>query len=735
MKTKLLTSFILTLVLLAGCMSLGFLATHAADIVLTDETVSVSGAPENSSLIIAVYDSDNVLAGCKIYNGADSVNYTEALKESLYGAARIKAFLWSMGNIEPLAISQALSVTPMPRPTLAPVNDDFILVNGGTFVMGSPTDEPERGADETQHNVKVDSFYMAEAELTQKEYQAVMGSNPSENKGDNLPVTNITWYDAIQYCNALSEKEGLTPCYTVSDNTVTWNKSANGYRLPTEAEWEYAARANTSTPFSFGDYVHDSDANCYNAYGYNNDASGSWVNGYLGYTVDADSYNANGFGLYNMHGNAAEWVWDWYDEYTANSSVNPTGSTSGNYKIARGGGWNDFPKHIRSAYRSAFPADVPLYSIGMRTVRSAEASNGEIKSVYGAKAEQKTGKTLIAYFSQTGNTDGLAKIIAEMSGADTFRIERKTPYSSSHNGTALYGEALNELRSGDLPELSAYLEDEGLDINQYDTILLGYCNWWASIPAPVSSFLAHYDLSGKTIIPFCSMGGGRFGQSISMIAKLAPDSVIKEGLTVTYSSYDRNEISEWLKKNGIEKPASTPAPTPTLTPTPEPNKAKTLVAYFSATNNTEGIAKHILEAIEADDYEILAAVPYTEDDLKYYTDCRADKEQSDPNARPEISGSVTNMEDYDIIFLGYPIWHGQAPKIIYTFLESYDFGGKTIVPFCTSASSGVGSSAANLHGLCSDTVTWTEGRRFAPGTSKSTVVSWINNLGLDIEAK
>lgn len=93
------------------------------------------------------------------------------------------------------------------------------------------------------------------------------------------------------------------------------------------------------------------------------------------------------------------------------------------------------------------------------------------------------------------------------------------------------------------------------------------------------------------------------------------------------------------------------------------------------------------------------------------------------------------MEDYDIIFLGYPIWHGQAPKIIYTFLEKYDFGGKTIVPFCTSASSGVGSSATNLHSLCSDTVTWTEGRRFAPGTSKSTVVSWINNLGLDVEAK
>lgn len=433
----------------------------------------------------------------------------------------------------------------------ADFEDDLILIQGGTFQMGSVASEPERDTDETQHSATVDSFYMAKTELTQKDYQAVMGENPSENQGENLPVTDITWYDAIQYCNELSKSEGLTPCYTVSDNTVTWNKAANGYRLPTEAEWEYAARANTSTPFSFGDYVRDENANCYNAYGYNNDASGNWVNGYLEHTVDVENYSANDFGLYNMHGNAAEWVWDWYGEYNTSVSANPTGAENGSYKIARGGGWNDFPKHIRSAYRSAFPADVPLYSIGMRLVRSAEPSNGEVKSVYSAKGENKTGKVLIAYFSQTGNTDGLAKIIQEMSGADIFRIERATPYSATHNSQGLYAEALTEQREGAVPELKAYLEDTGLDIEQYDTILLGYCNWWASIPAPVRSFLTHYDLSDKTIIPFCSMGGGRFGQTISAVAKLAPNSVIKEGLDVTYSSYDRNEISKWLATGGI----------------------------------------------------------------------------------------------------------------------------------------------------------------------------------------
>ncbi len=420
----------------------------------------------------------------------------------------------------------------------------FVRIDGGTFQMGSPDSEPERSSDETRHSVTVDSFYMAKTEVSQREYQTVMGSNPSETKGDNLPVTNITWYDAIQYCNRLSEAEGLTPCYTISGTTVTWDKSAGGYRLPTEAEWEYAARANTTTPFSFGDYVHNSDANCYNAYGYNNDASGNWVNGsdsYLRKTVAVDQYAANGYGLYNMHGNAAEWVWDWYGEYDTGAAANPTGPESGNAKIIRGGGWNDHPKHIRSAYRGAQPAGVGLYSIGIRPVRNAEASTGQARSVYSAQAEPATGKTLIVYFSQTGNTEGLANLIHEMSGYDIVRLERATPYSSSSNGPVLYGEALDELRAEAVPALKAYP-----DIEQYDTILLGYCNWWSSIPASVRSFLMHDDFSGKTIVPFCSMGGGRFGQTISAIAKLAPNSVIKEGLEVTYSSYDRTEISEWL---------------------------------------------------------------------------------------------------------------------------------------------------------------------------------------------
>ena len=153
-----------------------------------------------------------------------------------------------------------------------------------------------------------------------------------------------------------------------------------------------------------------------------------------------------------------------------------------------------------------------------------------------------------------------------------------------------------------------------------------------------------------------------------------------------------------------------------------------LVAYFSATNTTEQIAQQAADMLGADIYEIIPEDPYTEADLAYYTGGRADQEQDDPSARPSISGSVENMDQYDTILLGYPIWHGQAPRIISTFLESYDFDGKTIIPFCTSHSSGVGSSASNLHSFCSDTVTWADGTRFASGASSEEIKNWLSSV-------
>lgn len=160
--------------------------------------------------------------------------------------------------------------------------------------------------------------------------------------------------------------------------------------------------------------------------------------------------------------------------------------------------------------------------------------------------------------------------------------------------------------------------------------------------------------------------------------------------------------------------------------------AKILVTYFSATNTTEGVAEHIANGLNADLYEIVPEEPYTDADLNYNDDnSRSTLEMNDSSVRPTISGSVENMEQYDIVFIGYPIWWGDAPRIVSTFMESYDFSGKTIVPFCTSGGSGIGSSDSNLEQLTSG-ATWLEGRRLNGSDSQDMVMEWVNSLGLDV---
>lgn len=156
---------------------------------------------------------------------------------------------------------------------------------------------------------------------------------------------------------------------------------------------------------------------------------------------------------------------------------------------------------------------------------------------------------------------------------------------------------------------------------------------------------------------------------------------------------------------------------------------KVLVVYFSATGTTKTLAEYAADILGADIYEILPEIPYTGADLAYYTDGRADKEQNNPTARPAISGSVQNIEQYNTVLLSYPIWHGQAPRIISTFLESYDFSGKTILPFCTSHSSGIGSSATELQSLTKN-AKWFDGKRFSADTSKEDIAAWLESNGL-----
>lgn len=251
---------------------------------------------------------------------------------------------------------------------------EMISIPGGSFLMGSPDDEVGRHANEgPQRTVNISSFSMLEAEVTERQWEEVMGWNDCyDSRGDNYPVEFVSWLDCVSFCNKLSEAVGLEQCYTLSNITyngvhistadVTCDFEASGFRLPTEAEWEYACKAGTTTRFNKG----DSEADLHLA---------AW------YTANSDSLKqkvrqkqANQFGLYDTHGNVWEWCWDYYytDYYGTRPDPddNPTGRTTGSDRIQRGGSCYDIVDFCRSAYRSYTGPNRCHRYVGFRVVRS-----------------------------------------------------------------------------------------------------------------------------------------------------------------------------------------------------------------------------------------------------------------------------------------------------------------------------------------------------------------------------
>ena len=255
-----------------------------------------------------------------------------------------------------------------------PVSVEIVQIPSGTFTMGSPEGEADR-YDETQHQVTISKgFYMGKYEVTQELYQTVTGVNPSNFSSNpatgeiqsRRPVERVTWYDAVEFCNKLSERESLTPTYTITDRfptsgypiasaTVTVNWDANGYRLPTEAEWEYACRAGTTTAYN----------NTGNTLSNN---TGWYLDNSLGKTHEVGK-KPSAFSLHDMHGNVYEWCWDWYGSYASGAQTDPRGAASGSLRVKRGGSWGSYARNLRSAGRSY---DFPYGrsgGIGFRVVR------------------------------------------------------------------------------------------------------------------------------------------------------------------------------------------------------------------------------------------------------------------------------------------------------------------------------------------------------------------------------
>jgi len=224
----------------------------------------------------------------------------------------------------------------------------MVSVPGGTFAMGHAyVNDP--GADlavnvyfpeeQPVHTVTLSAFSIGATEITREQYALIMGENPSTFSGDpDLPVTNLGASKALEFCNRLSESAGLDPCYDPSTGTVDFSR--NGFRLPTEAEWEYACRAGSDTQFSSGNTSGDLDR-------------AGWFRGNSGgSTHPVGQKEANAWGLYDMHGNVAEWCLDWHEgSLGEGAATDPPGPTSGDFRATRGGDWDRPPRRCRSAYR------------------------------------------------------------------------------------------------------------------------------------------------------------------------------------------------------------------------------------------------------------------------------------------------------------------------------------------------------------------------------------------------
>jgi formylglycine-generating enzyme required for sulfatase activity len=278
------------------------------------------------------------------------------------------------------------------------VPDGFALIPGGSFQMGDALDGLSNAPVVT---VNVSEFYMGQYEVTKAEWDEVRSWGLSNGytdlpsgggKAANHPVHDINWYAMVKWCNARSEQEGRTPCYTVSGSTYRTGSSdavecdwtATGYRLPTEAEWEKAARGGaTGQRFPWGATISHANANYYQSTSYSYDvgdgsgyhpdySSGGYRYLYYPYTSPVGSFAANGYGLYDMTGNVLEWCWDWYASSSySDGAADPRGASSGSYRVLRGGSWGSFAYYCRVAYRVNYNPSASNDYYGFRVALSS----------------------------------------------------------------------------------------------------------------------------------------------------------------------------------------------------------------------------------------------------------------------------------------------------------------------------------------------------------------------------
>lgn len=305
-----------------------------------------------------------------------------------------------------------------------------------------------------------------------------------------------------------------------------------------------------------------------------------------------------------------------------------------------------------------------------------------------------------------GNVEFIANTIQEETGGDIFAIKTVQTYPGEHQ--ALLDFAAAEMRANARPELSTSISN----LNDYDVIFLGYPIWNADLPMPVYTFLDTYDLSGKIVIPFTAHGGSGFAGTISTVAAQEPGAQVeRNGFSVSRNSVSaaKGDIVDWVRELGYTK---------TVQPTPTPdNDTDVLVAYFSQTGTTRRVAQQIAEYTNGD----LAEIKRTQSYGNLQDEAKA---EIDNGTRPNITVDVSNLDQYDVIFIGYPIWWDEAPAMIATFLAENDLSGKVVAPFCTSSYSPITNSLHIFRELVSG-ATITEG---LTANSQSSIRPWVDQV-------
>lgn len=351
------------------------------------------------------------------------------------------------------------------------------------------------------------------------------------------------------------------------------------------------------------------------------------------------------------------------------------------------------------------------------------------------------GKILVAYFSASGNTEAVANAIADTLDADLFEMIPESPYTSADLNWTDSGSRVNA-EHDDPAKQDVKLADTTVDNwADYDTVFIGYPIWWGIAAWPVNDFVKNNDFTGKTVIPFCTSTSSGLGQSGTLLAEMANGGNWQEGQRFSERA-SQSDIAAWA--NGLDLPKANTQPT-------QSGESKVLVAYFSmpeTTNpnnmtteeanstvvingevlgNTQYMAQVIQRTTNADIYRIEPQNPYPTDHTTLVAQAR---EEQDQDTRPAIKDAIPDFDSYDTVFIGYPIWWSDLPQILYTFFDTYDFSGKTVIPFSTHGGSSFAGTPATIQSL-------EPGAKMLDGLTISRnniqdaeqeIVSWVNGL-------